>query len=128
MSIPVWRLTVRSEFSAAHAIRHYHGKCESLHGHNFSVEIVVEGSKLSADTELLTDFTDLKNDLKQVLDTLDHKDLSLLPSFSEHNPSSENIAAYIYKQLATPLAKRGVRIHSVSVSEKPTQTATYMEI
>lgn len=128
MSTPLWRLTVRSDFSSAHALRHYQGKCESVHGHNFNVELVVEGSTLTPDTELLVDFKVLKNELKKVLDTLDHKDLNGIQAFSEKNPSSENIAAYIYKAMQKVLADYQVRVYSASVSEKPAQSATYMEI
>ena len=60
MSKSLWRLTVRGEFASAHALRHYQGKCESLHGHNYSVEMVVEGETLTPDTELVVDFTVLK--------------------------------------------------------------------
>lgn len=129
MAQPLWRLTVRSDFSSAHALRHYQGKCESLHGHNFNVELVVEGSVLTPDTELLVDFKVLKGELKKILDGLDHKDLNAHPAFSKRNPSSENIAAHIYKAMQAALsAHDDVRVYSVSVSEKPVQSATYMEI
>lgn len=128
MAAPLWRLTVRSDFSAAHALRHYKGKCESLHGHNFAVEVVVEGSSLLPDTELLMDFSDIKRELKKVLDKLDHQDLNQHPAFTKSNPSSENISAYIYRELKPALANGQAKLHSVSVSEKPAQTATYMEI
>lgn len=124
----MWRLTVRAEFAAAHALRHYQGKCEALHGHNFSVEVVVQGSKLTDDTELLVDFKDLKTDLKQVLEHLDHKDLNATAAFSVKNPSSENIAEYIFTELKPLILKRDIMLYSVSVSEKSAQTATYMEI
>lgn len=122
-----WRLTVRSEFCAAHALRHYKGKCENIHGHNFAVEAVVQGEKLSPDTELLADFSDLKADLKQVLDTLDHKDLNQSPPFDRLNPSSENLSRHIFSLLAPLAALRGVRLYSVTVGEKAAQQATYME-
>lgn len=128
MGIPVWRLTVRAEFCASHALRHYQGKCESMHGHNFHVEVMVEGDKLTEDTELLVDFKTLKRDLNQVLDTLDHKDLNSTPQFSVKNPSSENIAQYIYKSMKPMVEACGVRMHSVSVSEKSAQSACYMEL
>ena len=70
MSRPFWKLTVRSEFCAAHALRHYQGKCEHLHGHNYAVEVVVKGYTLSQNTELLMDFGDLKALLKQALELL----------------------------------------------------------
>lgn len=128
MGNPLWRLTVRSDFSSAHALRHYQGKCEALHGHNFNVELVIEGGVLTPDTELLVDFKLLKAELKKVLDGLDHRDLNSIPAFGQKNPSSENIAAHIYKAMRAALAEYPVRVHSVSVSEKPAQTATYLEV
>lgn len=128
MTKPIWRLAVRSEFAAAHALRHYKGKCESVHGHNFDVEAVVEGDALTQDTELLADFSDLKKDLKAVLDTLDHRDLNATPPFDAINPSSENLARYIYQALAPLVELRGVRMREVTVSERGPQSATYMEM
>ena len=128
MTKSIWRLAVRSEFAAAHALRHYKGKCESIHGHNFSVEAVVEGDTLTPDTELLADFSDLKRDLAAVLETLDHKDLNATPPFDAINPSSENLARHIYRALAPLVAARGARMHAVTVSERGPQSATYMEL
>lgn len=128
MPTPIWRLTVRSEFAAAHALRHYKGKCEACHGHNFSVEAVVQGSELTKDTELLADFSDLKRDLAAVLETLDHKDLSNTPPFDRVNPSSENLSRHIYRQLKPMAEARGVSVYSVTVSERSAQSATYMEM
>ena len=127
MSSAFWRLTVRSEFSAAHALRHYRGKCENLHGHNFSVEAVVQGEVLTPDTELLVDFSLIKQDLKSVLDTLDHRVLNETAPFDRINPSSENLSRHVYQSLAPLAAKRGVRLHSVTVGEKAAQSATYFE-
>lgn len=127
MSTSFWRLAVRDEFSAAHALRHYQGKCEHIHGHNFSVEAVVEGEKLQGGTEFLLDFSVLKKMLKAVLETLDHKDLNKVPPFDLLNPSSENLSRHIYQQLAPLLVPYSVRLHSVTVGEKAAQSATYFE-
>ncbi|MDR3074055.1 MAG: 6-carboxytetrahydropterin synthase QueD [Deltaproteobacteria bacterium] len=128
MAQSIWRLAVRSEFSAAHALRHYQGKCEAVHGHNFGVELVVEGDTLTEDTELVADFSDLKRDLAEVLETLDHKDLNTVPPFDVRNPSSENLARYIYQAVASKAHARGVRMHAVTVSERGPQSATYREL
>lgn len=127
MSGSFWRLVVRSEFSAAHALRHYQGKCEAAHGHNFSVEAVVQGNSLTPDTELLVDFSLIKKDLNGVLEKLDHRDLNNTPPFDRINPSSENLSRHIYKELAPLTAKHGVRLHSVTVGERAIQSATYFE-
>lgn len=127
MARSIWRLAVRSEFAAAHALRCYKGKCESVHGHNFAAEAVVEGDTLTEGTELLVDFSDLKRDLADVLETLDHKLLNECPPFDVINPSSENLARYIYQALEPKMQARGVRMHAVTVSERGPQSATYME-
>ena len=127
-SKPTWRLRVRDDFSSAHALRHYQGKCENLHGHNFSVEVCVEGDRLAPDTEMLLDFKIIKTELKAVLSLLDHKNLNATPPFDAQNPSSENLARFIYQELARRLAPHGVRMHEVTVSEKAAQAATYCEI
>ncbi len=127
MAQPLWRLAVRSEFAAAHALRCYKGKCEAVHGHNFSVEAVVQGDTLTPDTHLLADFSDLKRDLAAVLESLDHKDLNTVPPFDRINPSSENLARYIFQGMAPLVAARGVRMREVTVSERGPQSATYLE-
>ena len=127
MSASYWRLAVRDEFSAAHALRHYQGKCEHMHGHNFFVEAVVQGETLQTGTEFLMDFSIIKKQLKQILETLDHKDLNTTPPFDRLNPSSENLSRYIFQGLAPLVSPHGVRVYSVSVSEKGAQSATYFE-
>lgn len=124
-----YRLTVTQEFCAAHQLRNFGGKCEQLHGHNFGVEVVVEGEKLDDKIDYLVDFGVLKKMTKRVLSALDHKHLNEVPPFDKCNPSSELIAKYIYDEMKTRLAEAApqVRIVEVSVSEKPQQRATYFE-
>ena len=128
MSKSLWRLTVRGEFASAHALRHYQGKCESLHGHNYSVEMVVEGETLTPDTELVVDFTVLKKELRTELGLIDHVNLNEYPPFDTVNPSSENLARYIYRNMKVRLAEMPIRLYSVTVGETAMQSATYMEI
>ncbi|WP_461208794.1 6-carboxytetrahydropterin synthase QueD [Desulfocurvus sp. DL9XJH121] len=122
-----WTLEVQEEFSASHQLRNYGGKCERMHGHNFGVRVAVEGEELTPDTELLIDFKVLKENLRAVLADLDHRHLNEVAPFDVSNPSSENLALFIYRQMAARLADSGVLVKSVGVSEKPTQTATYSE-
>ena len=126
--VKLWRLAVRSEFSAGHALRHYQGKCEALHGHNFSVEMVVEGSSLQEGADFLVDFKVLKSRLNKVLESLDHSVLNDSVPFDTINPTSENLARHIWQSLARAMEEPGVRLHSVTVGEKAGQSATYMEM
>lgn len=128
MPTSLWRLTVRDEFCAGHALRHYQGKCEALHGHNFAVEVTVQGTELTADTELLLDFTELKTHLKAVLSDLDHCVLNTTAPFDVYNPSFENLARHIYRRMSLALSDSPVRMYCVTVGEKASQSASYMEI
>ena len=125
----VYRLTVKQEFSAAHQLRNFGGKCEHVHGHNFGVEVVVEGEKLDEKIEYLVDFGVLKRMTKEVLAALDHKHLNEVPPFDRCNPSSELIAKYVFEAMKTRLAEVApqVRMVEVGISEKPQQRATYFE-
>jgi 6-pyruvoyltetrahydropterin/6-carboxytetrahydropterin synthase len=122
-----WRLAVEESFSAAHALRNYGGKCENMHGHNYGVTAVVRGEKLDPDVGIVMDFGELRAALKAILSGLDHRNLSETPPFDTLNPSSENIAAHIYKELVNGLTGRGVEVVSVEVAEKPGQSAIYSE-
>ena len=128
MSRSVWRLTIRGDFAAPHALRHYQGKCEALHGHNYLVEMVVEGETLTPDTELVADFSALKKELRAELAAIDHVYLNELPPFDVINPSSENLARYLYGRMKERLASMPVRMYSMTVGETPIQSATYMEL
>ncbi len=124
----VWRLTVTENFCAAHCLRGYEGPCENLHGHNFGVEAVVEGERLDPGVEYLMDFKVLRGRLRTILAGLDHRHLNELAPFHLENPTSENLARFIYRRLETELAGQPVRLCSVSVSEKDASKATYLEL
>ena len=66
-------------FSAAHFIT-FAGKCERLHGHNYAVDVYLEGGLTKDD--YVFDFVELKRIVKALCDTLDHK--FLLPGGNEH--------------------------------------------
>ena len=63
----MYKITVEQHFDAAHALRGYKGKCETLHGHRFRVVVRVKASRLD-DIGLTYDFTELKSQLKAILD------------------------------------------------------------
>ena len=44
----MFEVSVEHSFSAGHALRHYKGKCENVHGHNYKIEITIAGEKLNS--------------------------------------------------------------------------------
>jgi 6-pyruvoyltetrahydropterin/6-carboxytetrahydropterin synthase len=121
----VYELKVITQFAAAHSLRNFRGKCEDLHGHNWKIEIFVQADRLD-ETELVMDFGEIKKETAAVLEDLDHTHLNQLEFFKTHNPSSENIARYIYERLA-PRIQRGRSILTrVSAWESDTSCASYV--
>ncbi|MEW5801819.1 MAG: 6-carboxytetrahydropterin synthase QueD [bacterium] len=111
----MYKLMVSSSFAAAHQLRGYAGKCESLHGHNWRVQLYVTAEKLN-EIGLALDFKDIKKCLHNVLQTLDHTNLNTLPPFQDRNPSSENIARYLFEQVSGELAQGEVEGSSMQVA------------
>ncbi len=115
---------ITATFSAAHYLRNYQGKCENLHGHNWKVEVTVESGSLDS-AGMGLDFTILRRKTSEVLGDLDHRALNELPAFSEENPSSENLARYIFTRLREEVEGGRVRLRSVRVWESDTSWAEY---
>lgn len=120
----MYQVSIETHFSAAHRLRNYKGLCENLHGHNWKVEATVASENLDA-AGMVIDFSILKQKTKQILDVLDHQCLNEIEPFTNINPSSENIAAYIFERLARALKNMPVALISVSVWESDRAKATY---
>lgn len=116
--------SVRDHIASAHQLHGYDGPCKNMHGHTWQVEIVVCGNTLD-EVGLLADFKILKAKLKQVLMPLDHIVLNDLPTFKDLNPSTENLARYIYRAMNTRCAP--LRLKQVQVWESDTASVIYYE-
>jgi 6-pyruvoyltetrahydropterin/6-carboxytetrahydropterin synthase len=120
----MYELTVKGEFAASHSLRGYEGKCKKLHGHTWHVDVVVGGTKLNK-AGMLIDFKELKGCLRDLLETFDHTHLNSLPHFKTVNPTSENIAKYIFTCLKKEL--RGVIVNKVTIWESEKSGVSYAE-
>lgn len=117
-------LSVQGSFSAAHQLIGYEGDCRVVHGHNFTVEVTVKVLELN-DIGIGIDFRDIKKELNFFLDQLDHRNLSELEQFKKVNPTSENIAIWLYKNLSQRFNSGNVKLEKVTVKESPKYSATY---
>jgi len=121
----VYEITVLSHFAAAHQLRHLRGQCEELHGHNWKIEVTVASPRLGG-KGIVLDFGVLKQEVTKVVKSLDHTYLNGLPYFSKKEPSSENIAKYIFEQLAPVTRCHRVALKRVCAWESETAYATYL--
>jgi len=121
----MYELMIEGSFSAAHQIRGYGGNCERLHGHNWKVHVHVVAERLN-EIGLAIDFHQLKKYLAECIAPLDHAFLNDVFPFTEINPSSENMAKWIFDQMDRKLPE-DVHLSGVTVWESDTASATYYE-
>ena len=75
-------------------------KCARLHGHSFRVSVHVSGP-IGDDTGWVMDFADIKSAFAPIDAALDHHYLNDVPGLE--NPTSENLARWIWERLAQAL-------------------------
>ena len=120
-----FEVMIERNFSSAHQLRGYKGKCENLHGHNYKIEIYARGQELN-NIGLLVDFGELKEAADEVVRYLDHRNINELAPFdAELNPSAENLARYILERVASRVGDDRVQVYKVRCFETPTSVATY---
>jgi 6-pyruvoyltetrahydropterin/6-carboxytetrahydropterin synthase len=122
----MFQVSVEETFSSGHALRGYKGKCENPHGHNYRVQITLEGPQLD-NIGLLVDFTHLKEAMRSVIKLLDHQYLNDLEPFTTVNPSAENMAKYFYDEVSRKLKDLppDAKVIDVIVWETDTSMAKY---
>jgi 6-pyruvoyltetrahydropterin/6-carboxytetrahydropterin synthase len=122
----MYTVTIETEFSAAHIIRGYNGPCSRLHGHNWKVTVEAKTEVLDT-LGMSVDFYVLQKKTEEITAKFDHRDINSIPPFDkELNPTSENIARYIYDELKKLLPPR-VKLSFVAIGETGQYTAKYSE-
>ena len=121
----MFEVAVVMDFSAAHNLRGYKGKCETLHGHNWKVEVTLQARRTDK-IGMAEDFGAIKAVLGEVLEGLDHRYLNELAPFKKTNPTSENIAQWVFQQMSRR-GRRGLKVARVKVWETERSSATYFE-
>jgi len=100
------------EISAAHSLQlDYESKCKNLHGHNWIITVYLRANELNA-SGMIMDFTEIK---QKITAKLDHQVLNDILPF---NPTAENLAKFIYDELAP-------HCYKADVTESENNTASY---
>jgi 6-pyruvoyltetrahydropterin/6-carboxytetrahydropterin synthase len=116
----MFEIRVEADFSAAHFLQDYHGKCENLHGHNYKVFAYARGDELG-EGGMLVDFAEVKKHLRAACDFLDHTNLNDIAEFAQ-NPSAERIARFIFEKLRDKIPS----LYAIDVFETPSNRARYI--
>lgn len=121
-----YTLKVITDFAAAHALRGYAGECSQLHGHNWKVEVEVTATSLD-EVGMGLDFKAIKTTTKEALTQLDHRHLNEVAPFDQLNPTAENIAAYLYRQLSASLNGPRTQVTAITLWETDRASVRYTE-
>ncbi len=119
-------MKILTDFAAAHYLRDYEGPCSRVHGHNWKVEVEVSASRLDR-IGMGLDFKLIKQATNKLIDRLDHQNLNELAPFDQQNPTAENIAAWLYRELSSILNTDVIRVASVTLWETERACVTYSE-
>ncbi|MFH1422513.1 MAG: 6-carboxytetrahydropterin synthase QueD [Planctomycetota bacterium] len=119
----MFELKVTDSFAAAHNLRGYEGECENLHGHNYTVEVVIAAKTLNK-LGVVVDFKLIKKELNEVISLFDHSYLNNQPPFIQKNATAENIAREIYNKLKGKF--KPARVTRVTVYESEKASASYI--
>ena len=132
------RLTKQFSFQMAHALDGYDGKCANLHGHNYRLEVTLEGTPLDDSTSpkdgMMVDFGDIRRIVEAaVIEPFDHA--LVLSSASPFNiglptktvvlplpPTSENLLLHFVRLLDGRFPSNA-RLHSLRLYETDTSCA-----
>jgi 6-pyruvoyltetrahydropterin/6-carboxytetrahydropterin synthase len=127
----IWELEKAFTFEAAHNLPSHDGKCRRVHGHSWKGKIVVRGNELQQHGPkkgMLLDYADIRAAVTPMLEQyLDHWDLNETTGLE--NPTSEEIARWIYGYLATVAIVPWLElIYCIEVEETCTSACRYYPV
>jgi 6-pyruvoyltetrahydropterin/6-carboxytetrahydropterin synthase len=122
-----YRVTVAARFEAAHALLHYRGQPEPLHGHSYRVEVALESDELDED-DLAVDFLEAHEALSRIVREFDYTNINDHPRFRGLNTSAENLARHFAERMSAALPSGHARVAEVTVWEGPENRASYVVV
>jgi len=135
----MYSVQAETTFNSAHFLENYNGKCNTIHGHNWKIVVEVQSKELEND--MVIDFKQLKEYLKEIEQLYDHKliikngslkentvkclrDEGFILSIVDFNTTAENFAKHIYYILKD---KYNLNIKKVNIYETENNKASYWE-
>lgn len=137
----MYAIKVEHSFDSAHFLAGYNGKCANIHGHRWRIEVEVAAKELMEEGQnrgMVADFTDLKKDIRAMIDFYDHaliiekgtlrkETFKCLTEDGFHiaevgfRPTAENFSCFFYHSIRG----KGYKVKRVTVYETPVNSAVY---
>ena len=124
---PVYTISTEVHFCCSHSLTGYDGDCSRMHGHNWVLRAYYEFSGTD-ELGLTVDYLDLKSGMEKViLPRFDHRNLNEVAPFDKVSPTSENIAAEIFRLLRDGLDIPDGKLVEVELWETRSDMVRYRE-
>jgi len=139
------KITKQFSFEMAHALLHYDGLCQNIHGHSYKMDVTVTGApSKNADSPkvgMVMDFGDLKRVVNEtIVDEMDHalvlnegSDQTLIDSLKNNykkvvtvpfQPTTENLLQLFAERLQAKLPKT-VELYAIKLRETDSSYAEW---
>jgi 6-pyruvoyltetrahydropterin/6-carboxytetrahydropterin synthase len=122
----MYEVIITHPFVAAHRLTLYDGSLEPLHGHNWKMEVRLQGKDLDK-IEVLIDFLEVKAKVGAILKEIDYSYLNENLKLEGHNPSAEIIARWLFKKIQGAILHPVAKVTRVTVWETEDCAASYSE-
>lgn len=123
----LYTISTEVHFSASHSLRGYDGGCARVHGHNWVLRVYYEFTSLDS-SGLTIDYGLLKEMVEKVImPVFDHRHINDIEPFDRINPTSENIAAEIFRMCKEKISFPNGELMVVELWETPTDMVRYSE-
>lgn len=122
----MFEITTNKTFKAKHALLNYRGADERPHFHEWRCEVTISSDKLDI-SGCAVDFAEVDECFENVIRPIRKTFLNEIPMFTEVSTSAENVAKYIFGEMAACINSKGVRVSRVRVFEDPNHSASYFE-
>ena len=122
----MYKINVISSFPGAHHLNNYPGACRNTHGHNWKIRVQLVTDKTD-EIGMSVDFKIIKDILNNLIEQFDHQYLNNLEWFKTQNPTSENIAKIIFREMADSIKNLNIKMNEVEVWESDFTSIIYSE-
>ncbi|RME45564.1 MAG: hypothetical protein D6791_10405, partial [Chloroflexi bacterium] len=122
----VYELRVDVFFEARHFVT-LEGESGPIHPHSYRMQLRCRSTQLKQEGHVVVGFRELRQSAEEVVGAYNNRLLNNLPQFETMQPTTENLAVVLYRELRQALADFSVELSSITLWESPTEAVTYTE-
>lgn len=119
-----YQMSVDVFFNARHFVS-FRGESGPEHTHSYRLQATCRTQGLERDDHVVIGFQFLRQSMTQVVNAYNNQLLNRLPPFKNLQPTTEVLAAVLFRQLDRLLIDLGLVLMTITVWESPTESITY---